>query len=237
MPVAMRACDRAERNVSTRGRVLTPPPIAYLVGTGFLLGWSVAWPPGPINAEIARRCLARGFWAGFGLLLGACSGDALWALLVSLGVGTLLTGVLLHRLLGVVSVALLLTLAFLFGRSAWRDLRVPADAPPPPARFDSVRASYALGASMALTSPWNVAFWLAAVGRPEMTRYGLPALLVMAGGVLAGALTWGLLWSAAVVLLRRRAAGRAWSVAVKGLTAALMLYFAVRSALLLAGGG
>ncbi|HET9019179.1 MAG TPA: LysE family transporter [Acetobacteraceae bacterium] len=212
--------------------------LPLLMGTGFLLGWSVAWPPGPINAEIARRCLARGFWAGFGLLLGACSGDALWALLVSLGVGAVLTTPALHAALGVVSIALLLTLAALFLRGAWADLRTaPAAVAPSPARFDGTKASYLLGVTMALTSPWNVAFWLAAVGRPEMTRYGLPALLVVAGSVIAGALTWGVLWSGAVLMLRRRATGRAWNVAVKALTGALMLYFAARSALLLAGGG
>lgn len=227
----------ARPDLAARGHRLDTVPLPPLIGTGFLLGWSVAWPPGPINAEIARRCLARGFWAGFSLLLGACSGDALWALLVSLGVGTLLTAPVLHRVLGVVSVALLLTLAFLFASGAWRDWRAPAGAAPPPARFDSVKASYALGATMALTSPWNVAFWLAAVGRPEMTRYGLPALLVVAASVIAGALTWGLLWSGAVVLLRRRTAGRAWSIGAKALTGALMLYFAARSALVLASGG
>ncbi len=204
-----------------------------LLATGFLLGWSVAWPPGPINAEIARRCLSRGFWAGFGLLLGACSGDALWALLVSLGVGAVFTGPVMHLVLGVVSIALLLALAAVFLRGAWRDLRTPPGEPAAPARFDGARASYLLGATMALTSPWNVAFWLAAVGRPEMTRYGMAALLVVAGAVIAGALTWGLLWSATVLVLRRRAAGRGWSVAVKALTAALMLYFAARSVIVL----
>jgi threonine/homoserine/homoserine lactone efflux protein len=210
-------------------------PLATLIGTGFLLGWSVAWPPGPINAEIARRCLARGFWAGFGVLLGACSGDALWAVLVSLGVGAVFTTPAMRAALGVMSITLLLALAALFLRGAWRELHAPPGAPAAPARFDGGRASYLLGATMALTSPWNVAFWLAAVGRPEMTRYGLPALLVVAGAVLTGALTWGLLWSGSVMLLRRRAAGRSWSAAVKALTGALMLYFALRSALLLAG--
>ena len=208
-----------------------------LLGTGYLLGWSVAWPPGPINAEIARRCLARGFWAGFGLLCGACSGDALWAVLVSLGVGVLFTGPVTRLVMGVVSVALLLALASLFLRGAWRGLRGPVAAPAP-SSFDSSRASFLLGAGMALTSPWNVAFWLAAVGRPEMSGYATPALLAMAAAVIAGALTWGVLWSGAVVLLRRRATGRWWDALVKALTGLLMLYFAITSALrLLAAWG
>ena len=207
-------------------------PLLPLLGTGFLLGWSVAWPPGPINAEIARRCLARGFWAGFGLLLGACSGDALWAVLVSLGVGVLFTGPATRAAMGGVSVALLLALAYVFLRGAWRSLRAAPAAPSAPSRFDSHRASYVLGATMALSSPWNVAFWLAAVGRPEMARQGTAALLVMAAAVIVGALTWGVLWSGSVVLLHRRAGpgGRWWDVGVKALTGALMLYFAITSA-------
>ena len=58
---------------------------------------------------------------------------------------------------------------------------------------------------MALTSPWNVAFWLAAIGRPEMSGYRLAELLTMAAAVIAGALTWGIIWASSVTLLGRRA--------------------------------
>jgi threonine/homoserine/homoserine lactone efflux protein len=215
-------------------------PLLPLLATGFLLGWSVAWPPGPINAEIARRCLAGGFWAGFALLLGACSADALWAVLVSLGVGLVFTGPLMREIMGVVSVALLIALSFVFLRGAWRALTNGQAAPAAPSRFDSRRASFLLGAAMALTSPWNVAFWLAAMGRPEMAGYATPALLVMAAAVIAGALTWGVLWSGSVVLLHRRAdsgaAGRWWAFGVDLATGALMAYFAFRSAARLFGG-
>lgn len=216
------------------------PTLLSLASTGFLLGWSVAWPPGPINAEIARRCLANGFWSGFGVLLGACIGDAGWAIVVSLGVGTLFTGATTRLVMGVLSVGLLLALAVLFLLSAFVSWRRPETAAPAPSRFESSRASVLLGATMALTSPWNVAFWLAAIGRPEMTRLGLSALFVVAGAVLAGALTWGLLWSASVVLLHRRfdqTGGRDWwGITVKGLTGVLMLWFAWGSAAALIGG-
>ena len=211
-----------------------------LLATGFLLGWSVAWPPGPINAEIARRCLAGGFWAGFSLLLGACSADALWAVLVSLGVGLVFTTPLMHEVMGVVSVALLIALSALFLRGAWRALRRTEAAAAAPSRFDTRGASFFLGAAMALTSPWNVAFWLAAIGRPEMAHYATSALLVMAAAVIVGALTWGVLWSGSVVLLHRRAdagaAGRWWAIGVDLATGVLMAAFAVRSALKLLAG-
>ena len=60
------------------------------VVNGLVLGWSVAWPPGPINAEMIRRALlpwgqGGGFWAAWQLGLGACTGDFLWALGVAAG--------------------------------------------------------------------------------------------------------------------------------------------------------
>lgn len=211
-----------------------------LFGVGFLLGWSVAWPPGPINAEVARRCAARGFWAGFSVLLGACAGDAIWAVAVSLGVGLFFAGPTARAVMGALSVALLLALAVLFLRGAWRAWRespaVEADPRAPP-RFDGLPASFALGATMALTSPWNVAFWLAAMGRPELAGADAAHLLTLAAGVLAGAATWGLVWASATSLAHKGLEGGAkrwWTILVDAATALLMLYFAVQSAIRLA---
>lgn len=92
---------------------MTTSLLHHLV-TGFVLGWAVAWPPGPINAEIARRSVARGFWAGFGIILGACTGDAMWATLVAVGVGALFTSPAMHLIFGFVSVALFVCLAAAF---------------------------------------------------------------------------------------------------------------------------
>ncbi len=212
------------------------PSLVSLLGYGFLLGWSVAWPPGPVNAEIARRCLSRGFWAGYGLCIGASIGDAVWAVLVALGVGVLLNGATMHLVLGAVSAALLFCLAFIFLRGAWHSLRRPVITADTPTRFESGRASLLLGMSMTLTGPWNIAFWLAVMGRPETAQGGLGTSLVVAAAVIAGAATWGLLWAAATTLLRLRATGRGWNVGVRGLTGLLMLYFAGASALRLIHG-
>jgi threonine/homoserine/homoserine lactone efflux protein len=207
--------------------------VPSLLGYGFLLGWSVAWPPGPINAEIARHCLARGFWAGYGVLLGASLGDALWALAVVLGIGLAFTAPPARLALGVLSIILLLVLAFVFLRSAWRGLR---GTPAAPTRFESGRASLLLGLSMALTSPWNIAFWLAAIGRPELAGVGAGSLLIVVAAVVSGALTWGVLWSGIVVLLHRSAPGRWWDIGARLATGLLMLYFAGASAVRLAAG-
>jgi threonine/homoserine/homoserine lactone efflux protein len=217
--------------VALAGAALLP-----LVTYGFVLGWSVAWPPGPISAEIVRRGLARGFWPAYALCLGASSGDALWALAVAFGAGLLVKGPAAHDALAVLSVALLLLLAALFLKGAWHGVRMwRAGAEPQPAgRFDSSRAGYLLGISMALTSPWNLAFWLAVMGRPETVGRGLGAALVVAGSVILGAASWCLILCTAVVLLRLRFQSALWEIVAKGATGLLMLYFAVTSALRLA---
>lgn len=205
--------------------------IAGLIGSGFLLGWSVAWPPGPINAEMARRCLSGGYWAGFSLILGACLGDGLWALVVALGVGLLFTGPMAQMVLGLCSLGLLAMLAITFARRAFAAWQGQGDGAAP--RFDSTRASFVLGATMALTSPWNVTFWLAAIGRPELAGLGLTSLLLIAVSVMAGAATWGLIWAGTVTLLREKVQGEGgrWAaVVMNGATAVLMLWFLIASA-------
>ena len=209
-----------------------------LLGYGFALGWSVAWPPGPINAEIVRRGLARGFWSGYGLCLGACTGDAIWAVVVVLGAGVLFVEPTTRFAMGIASVILLVLLAYIFFRGAWHGLKLwrAGEAPTAPARFESGHAGYFLGLTMALTSPWNIAFWLAVIGRPETSQLGLSASLVVASAVIVGAAAWGLLISGAVVVLRKKFASAAWEVCAKVLTGFLMLYFAARSVERLIGG-
>ena len=209
-----------------------------LLGYGFALGWSVAWPPGPINAEIVRRGLARGFWSGYGLCLGACTGDAGWAVVVALGAGVLFTDPTTRLVMGIASALLLILLAYVFLRGAWHGLNLwrTSATPKAPARFESGRAGYFLGLTMALTSPWNIAFWLAVIGRPETSQLGLAASFVVASAVIVGAAVWGLLLSGAVVILRMKFASAAWEVCAKGFTGLLMLYFAARSIARIVGG-
>jgi threonine/homoserine/homoserine lactone efflux protein len=205
------------------------PGLLTLLSYGFLLGWSVAWPPGPINAEMVRRGLARGFWPAYGLGLGACSGDALWAVAVVAGAGLLIGGAGARAALGVLSTALLLLLAIIFLVGAWRGLRHWREgAPAPPAgRFDGARGGYLLGLTMALTSPWNIAFWLAVIGRSQTIQGGMTAAFIIAGSVILGAALWCLVLCACVVLLRVKFASASWEVLAKGATGLLMLYFAL----------
>jgi threonine/homoserine/homoserine lactone efflux protein len=206
--------------------------LAALAGYGFLLGWSVAWPPGPINAEMIRRGLAAGFRPAAAVGLGACSGDALWAILVMTGVG-LLIGPATRFGLGIASAILLLILAGLFLSAAWRAWRTrePVErfaTQSEPSQIVATRRGYVLGLGMALTSPWNLAFWLAVMGRPQSLDAGIVGALAVAGAVILGAGAWVMVLCGFVVRLRLRLDSRIWRLVADSLTGILMLGFAVQ---------
>jgi threonine/homoserine/homoserine lactone efflux protein len=214
-----------------------PATLLPLAAYGFVLGWSVAWPPGPINAEIVRRGLARGFAPAYAVGVGAASGDVVWAVAVVLGASALIGSAEAKLALELLSTALLLLLAAVYLRGAWRGiaLRRAGTASDSPGRFDGARGGYLLGLGLALSSPWNIAFWLAVIGRPETLQAGLAGALVVAGAVLLGTNLWVLSLSSAVVVLRLRFASGAWDAIAKAATGLLMLSFAGAGVQRLAG--
>jgi threonine/homoserine/homoserine lactone efflux protein len=203
--------------------------IATTIGTGIVLGWSVAWPPGPINAEMIRRGLTRGFLPAFAVGLGACSGDFIWALFVAMGAGAIVGWHGVRPVLSCVSLVLLLVLAWTFlagAVKAYRRARSGIHAPPSAGRLDSARGGYVLGISMALSSPWNIAFWLAVIGSQPGRQMPFATSLLLATSVIFAAATWSFVLCMAV-RLGARFATPAWEITTQALTGVLMLYFAV----------
>lgn len=203
---------------------------------GLILGWSVAWPPGPINAEMIRRALkprsqGGGFWAAWQLGLGACTGDFIWALGVAAGAGALLASPRLHLGLGIVSFLLLLFLAFSFARNAWREYRTHVESDSVISAAPSVQSrGYLLGFILALTSPWNVGFWFAVVGGQGVTQGQASFLssLALAAAVVSGAITWTIVLCIALKMGARIFAQPAWQIGTQVVSALVMLFFAAR---------
>lgn len=197
-----------------------------LVVQGFLLGWSVAWPPGPINTEMIRRGLSGGFWKAYVVGLGACTSDFLWALVVAAGVGTALQEDRIRPVLAVISFGLLLYLAYKFLSGAWQQWkrrRSGESVEFDPSTHDT-RKGYVLGLTMALVSPWNLAFWLAVMGsQSSILSFG--EAVILAASVVAGAATWGVVLSTAVQM-GARFTTPTWELVTRALTGVLMLIFA-----------
>ena len=203
------------------------PGLAATLATGAVLGWSVAWPPGPINAEIVRRGLTHGFWSAFAVGLGACSADFLWALAVALGAGAIadLPGV--RPALAALSLTLLVFLAWRYLSGAWRSwtLRQRGEEQADAAGLESTRGGALLGFGMAISSPWNMAFWLAVIGHREGPADSLRSSLALAGAVVAAAATWAFVLASAV-RLGARFATPAWEIGTRAAAGIVMLVFA-----------
>ena len=204
-----------------------------LLLNGLILGWSVSWPPGPVNAEMIRRGLlpkkqGGGFWPAWVVGIGACCGDFLWAFAVSLGAGAVLGSPSIRRVLAVVSLMLLFFLAFIFARSAWRILRTHRSNNTTPVPAQAKRGGLFLGFFFAVSSPWNLGFWLAVVGSQSIGSGGMLQSVTLATAVVLGALTWTLVLCVAVKLGARTFSRPGWQVFTQALTAFVMVWFAVR---------
>jgi len=209
--------------------------VATLIN-GFALGWSVAWPPGPTNAEMMRRTLlprdlGGGFWNAWQLGLGACTGDFLWALAVMTGAGALLDTPRIRLALGITSFVLLLLLAAMFARNAWtasRQSKVELGGAVPGSK--TKHSGYLLGLIIALSSPWNLGFWLAVIGGQQSVTSdsSFANSLAFALSVVLGAVAWTLIFSIAIRQGARLFAKPAWLAATQAITALLMLFFAAK---------
>jgi L-lysine exporter family protein LysE/ArgO len=179
---------------------------------GILLGIGAAAPIGPVNVEIARRTLRGGFRAGFALGCGAVSVDVFYAIVASQGLKRVLDRPAIAMALGVGGAAMLLYLAAMCLRGAWRAMKTDplaaADAPP-----HSARGAYVTGLLMTLLNPLTLAFWFVAVPGAvgpitEEPRRELP---MICAGVFVGTLGWVVLFAGAIALAGRRR--RPWWVA------------------------
>ncbi len=218
-------------------RPVDPPSLAVIALKGVVLGWSVAWIPGPVNTEMLRRGLRWGPRSAFLVGLGATSGDFLWALAVSAGVAAVAGAPGVERGLAAGSALLLVLLGLHLARAALRAARasrstagaVPAGteaptAPPSPTK------GFLLGFTMAALSPFNVAFWLGFMGQDAARGVRGAGMLVLAVAVVVGALAWCTVLCGALRLGARFSSPR-WEVLTEGLAAALMLGFGLRMAL------
>ncbi len=203
---------------------------------GLVLGWSVAWPPGPINAQMLRRSVlpaARGggFWSAWQLGLGACTGDFLWALIVMTGAGAFLNTPSIRQILAIISFLLLLFLAAGFALGAWRTGHSSRHEGSPSVDEKQRRSTgYFLGLTMALTSPWNLGFWLAVIGGQQSVTHnpGFENSLAFALSVVLGAIIWTLVFSFALKQGGRIFARTSWQVTTQVITSLLMLFFAAK---------
>lgn len=182
---------------------------------GLLLGYSLAIPPGPMNALIAAWSL-KGFKHGVAVGAGAMTADfvfmlATWALYREL----LATASARHTaLFYAVGAAFLLYLAY----------KIAAARPPEEgSRAGDARRGaakgYALGLSLGLANPYQLAWWLTA-GLSSINSFGV----AWAAGLFTAIATWIVAFPAAVRAGWRVNRGAAW-LAIKAFSVVTLAAF------------
>lgn len=182
-------------------------PFAFLAG--FALGLSLAIPPGPINAIIAREASQRGAAAAIRVGIAAPIADTLYMFVVVLGLPHLVD-------VGPYLPALALLGAVLMGYLAWASSRPPradAAAPRPDAVFLAVFA-------LSMANPLQIGWWLTA-GTAFLGEQGVLGML----GFVAAVFGWVVAFSEGMARGARRWAGLEPLVAV--VSADLLLAFAL----------
>lgn len=194
---------------------------------GALLAWSLAAPPGPINALMAHAAARRGFWAGWVYGLGAIAGDLTMLVLTGAGVvGVIRRAPTLEVVFALVGAALM---AY-FALGAWRSARragakLGSDDDDRPL---SAAKEFAKAYVIVTTSPFNWGWWLTA-GSSMLSLLGWAT----AFGFMVGLLLWTIAWSglarAGAARVKRLAEFISYGAAiVLALSSAAMLWYAIR---------
>ena len=185
---------------------------------GFVIGFSIAAPVGPIGILCIRRSLADGLAKGFAAGLGAATADALYGSVAGFGL-TAVSGFLVHHQVALAA----LGGAFL----CYLGIRTAFTAPAAQAQVPDSRthAIYATTLFLTLANPATLLFFAAifsALGPVISTGYASAAWLVF--GVFVGSAAWWLILSGSVSLFRRRFTS-AWMRVVNRISGAILLAF------------
>lgn len=151
--------------------------VAWALLAGFLLGVSLAAPPGPMNALIAKEASQRGFGSGVRIGMGAPVADVIYLVALIWG----LSGVLENPSWIRIAAALGALLMLYFAYGTW------TGAEPDPAKRPK---SFWAGLLAAMTNPYQIAWWLSG-GFVFLQSQGLLGIV----GLLVGIFSWVLLFS------------------------------------------
>lgn len=195
-------------------------PIEFLL-RGFLIGFSIAIPVGPVGILCVRRTLAEGQIIGFASGLGAATADSLYGAVAAFGLTFISNFLVDHqtwfRLVGG-------TILCYFGvKLFWSHLTENSEQPQ---KKNTVGSAYFSTLALTLTNPATLLAYaaiFAGLGMGNVTDSHSRALALV-GGVFGGSAAWWLTLSAGVNLLRARCNPERLTL-VNRLAGALLLCF------------
>ncbi|MBH0172451.1 LysE family transporter [Fictibacillus phosphorivorans] len=153
-----------------------------------LLGLSLAAPIGPVNAAQMDRGIKYGFWQAWMVGLGATVADALYMLMVYMGLVSYINTPFIKTFLWLFgSFVLLYTGIETFKKASMERKSSQQDYTVHNSR------SFLAGFLMSLTNPLTILFWLGIYGSilaETATKYSLESLLLYSMAIFSGILLW-----------------------------------------------
>jgi chemosensory pili system protein ChpE len=191
--------------------------------SAFVMSITFAMQPGMVTFESIRRGLERGWRAPLVLLFGSLVGDATWALIALIGVSFLFQYQIIALGLSLFGCYLLLRFAW----SAWKVSRQEINPEPGSA---SRAGDFVTGASLSLSNPQNISFWVGMSGtiiglgflNPEPSHLGI---------FFTGFMTAQVMWCfffAALVELGRQFIDQRFFRWINLICAAVLAYLGIR---------
>lgn len=206
-----------------------------LFANGVALGFGAAVPIGPVNVQIARQALRRGFLAGFALGCGAVTIDVFYAVLTAVGVQRLADNKAVKwslRIGGFILLTHLGVMCLRGERIAWRADAVTFGLDHATTPDAGAGRAYVTGLLMTLVNPMTVAFWFVAVPAlaGPVAENGARDLPVLCAGVFAGTTGW-VVFFAGLLALAGRFRRNWWLAAADATGGAALLVFAAAALL------
>lgn len=172
-----------------------------IVVRGFVIGFALAAPIGPIGLLVIRRSLAGGAWPGLATGVGAAAADTSFALVASLGIAE--GSAALGAYGGALRVVSGLAIVFLGVRAVLE--RAPAARASAPVRdASSLARAFATTFVYTLMNPMTILSFAAIAAGAGVARHDVHGALALSTGVLAGSGAWWLLLAGTVAALRTR---------------------------------
>jgi threonine/homoserine/homoserine lactone efflux protein len=159
-----------------------------LLAAGFVLGLTHAVPPGPITVEVLRRGAAEGFVPALKADAGAVAADAVFFVLVMLGLIQVIGSPAGKVLVWACGCALLL---FLGLRGIYRVMRKSDGASAGREQANSGLSPFMTGFLICISSPFAIVWWISVfTGSVALFDFSAGGMVAMFAGIALACLLW-----------------------------------------------
>lgn len=165
------------------------------------LGLTLAAPIGPVNSVRLDKGIKNGFWHAWIVGFGSMLADALFMLLIYIGLVNFLNIPIVQIFLWLFG-AIILTYSGIESIMSAKRVSLSYYS----RRKDSLLRSFLVGFLMSITSPLSILFWLGIYGSilaKTVTTYGASHLLLYSSMIFVGLMLWDLFVASLTTGLRR----------------------------------